>query len=66
MSLIKNIYYTTFSTIGKMSSTAKQGFMVGWNTPYIPVEVPEEEVVVTDDGTEGVFTEQERWVTKEV
>ena len=37
MTIIKDAFVSFFTTVGIISSTAKDSFMEGWKNPYVPV-----------------------------
>ena len=37
MTIIKDMFVSFFTTLGIISSTAKDSFMEGWKNPYVPV-----------------------------
>ena len=37
MTIIKDAFVSFFTTVGVISSTAKDSFMEGWKNPYVPV-----------------------------
>ena len=56
MTIIKDMFVSFFTTLGIISSTAKDSFMEGWKNPYVPVT--EEDV---KDAKQFVDDVKEEW-----
>ena len=56
MTIIKDMFVSFFTTLGIISSTAKDSFMEGWKNPYVPVT--EEDV---EDARTFVDDVKEEW-----
>ena len=37
MTIIKDMFVSFFTTVGIITSTAKDSFMEGWKNPYVPI-----------------------------